>query len=1144
MPMTTRKFNYKRFATQEQLLETIHNEEKQWFLFATDKNKNSGQKMFSSIDIDDVWKIEILLGGDKHMYEWIPDNLNIKPYFDCEMEGTEFTKEESFIRIQLFINFVCREMNLFFQTNLTEKSFIILDSCRANKLSYHLIVKDTFYFECTKDHKNFIMWLNDKFDSLDDSERNLLSWSKTDKAQHTHPMTIFDNLVYSSNQKIRCINQSKMGKYHVNEKGENMLDNNGKPIPITLVNSTIPLLETLIGLYKGVGDRKKINELSLNYDLKETVKSKKTKNKINIIKTKNFTEYNYALNGETLMERKKLKYEDLTNFPDYKQCLFLIPNTNQNYHFYSKMAYMLFLLGADVSLFVEWAELYHSYDKNCPTIKNFSKQRNNPDFYPINFMRKYAKMSHPEFFKIEQRLLLDYYNPFLDSMQIITESSNYVSEEGTPDEKNIENKAKIILIQADLGAGKTTAITRVIKKYNNILIISPRIAYAEHVVKEFGVKSYLEGNYEENLLACSVESLYKIPDSRFYDCVILDECEAILSIFSSPTLKNRQLDTYSKLKTIIEKSQKVFFAGAFITQKTIDFIQSFNMSSILIKNLRISARKQAIEIPPENFNSQLITYIAGGGKPYVYWDSKTKADFFISELRGFCMNNELMKKKMDKMIFYNSDSDDIIFKGLSDINDVWDSASFVMATPSITVGNSYCPQNTTFSSVWILGFPTCIVADTIQGHKRVRHTTTNKLYFCVPPESTLKFLSGMRGNMIHSLAQFDNITDEKRELIVSSTQKRIEKINNNKHHDESTEQYDAIVRALTNEYVQTPTPLRQLLFQNALENELSHKFVASMFSHYIDICGYDIISSRKKDGTFKITKEEEKQNTLNRINRKEEVVQYINIEAIDIELKEIIQQKINNKTATRHEKLQVYKFYFDLTIDSTLSPEHKQNYFKAYMDNKSRRILGNLYKESNSFTEVNFLKDYQAKNIMTAENIRYESLKLPYIKTITKQLGLLSTTDISNFTRKIVENMGNYLFTERSNIHKIFKLRDQCTQCTNPTNSVADSLDLLRKNFHSWHGGTIKSSDKCGNFYIFSLYSHPPPYKINIDNEDKIVRHLEPLLIRAINENATNEPTNCMHEIIEIEGRQKSPQIKIPLKHKTIRNLTFTPVYA
>ena len=68
------------------------------------------------------------------------------------------------------------------------------------------------------------------------------------------------------------------------------------------------------------------------------------------------TEHNYVATGETLMERNILEYKDLTNFPDYKQYLYLILNTNQNYQFYTNMAFMLFQLGTDVSTFVEWAE--------------------------------------------------------------------------------------------------------------------------------------------------------------------------------------------------------------------------------------------------------------------------------------------------------------------------------------------------------------------------------------------------------------------------------------------------------------------------------------------------------------------------------------------------------------------------------------------------------------------------------------------------------------------------------------------------------------------------------------------------------------------------------------------------------------------
>ena len=869
--------------------------------------------------------------------------------------------------------------------------------------------------------------------------------------------------------------------------------------------------------------------------MKVTVKKDKKNKKTE--KTPTLTEYNFVTTGETLMDRHKMEYKDLYNFPEYKQYLYLIPNTNQNFLFYKNMAFMLFQLEVNISYFIEWAELYHSYEKNCPIIKNYTRQKEMNEYVAINYLRKYAKISHPEFFHSEERLLLDYYTPNFGDMKIITEKSNFVSQEGTDDEKNIESNAKIILIQADLGAGKTTSIKRVLlkNKYKKLLIITPRIAYAEHVVKEFDVVSYLAGNYEVDSLACSIESLYKIPNTQYYDCVILDECEAILSIFSSPTIKNRQLETYNKLHSIITRSEKVFFAGAFITQKTVDYIQSFNTPAILIKNKRITARKQAIEINPDSFNVKLIRYIEGGGKPYVYWNSKKKAESFISECKGYCMDNENMRNKMDNMIFYNSDSDDILFRGLSDINDVWDKASFVMATPSITVGNSYCPKNTTFTSVWIYGFPTCIVPDTIQGHKRVRHTTTNIVYFSVPDPKLMKFLNGMRGNIINSLAQYDSITDSKIELIVESTKKKIEKINCSKHTDETTEQYDAIIRSLTNEYVQTPIPLRSLLFQNSLENELSNKFFIKMFLHYLDICGYDIISSKKKDGTFDITEEEKKEIDNSYGNAITESVQYYALKNIDYEEKEIIQKKIHNKTSTLIEKLEVYKFYFDLSIDTTLSPEHKQFYFIQYIDNNKRRILGNLYKEANNLSEITFLNDYQAKNNKTAENIKFESLKLEYIRTITKKIGISSSTDVSLFTRDKLENIGDYILTERNNINKIFKFREQNK---NPKNTATDTLVFLNKVFKSWHGGTIHTVDKYQNFYVQNFHNNPPPYKFNIDNDENIIRRPDASLLNSI-----NEEFETPHIIAEIEEFLKKIYLPPnPLKHKTLKTLSFTPL--
>jgi hypothetical protein len=52
------------------------------------------------------------------------------------------------------------------------------------------------------------------------------------------------------------------------------------------------------------------------------------------------------------------------------------------------------------------------------------------------------------------------------------------------------------------------------------------------------------------------------------------------------------------------------------------------------------------------------------------------------------INNDHLKMVYQKHISYSSVADDTELNGLDDINNVWDRASFIMATPSITVGNS------------------------------------------------------------------------------------------------------------------------------------------------------------------------------------------------------------------------------------------------------------------------------------------------------------------------------------------------------------------------------------------------------------------------------------------------------------------------
>jgi hypothetical protein len=68
--------------------------QKEYIYFAIDI-KTTGQKAFFKIKIEGNMQIlPLCLMYDIHGYEWIMEHTKVKPFFDLEMEGSEFTNEE------------------------------------------------------------------------------------------------------------------------------------------------------------------------------------------------------------------------------------------------------------------------------------------------------------------------------------------------------------------------------------------------------------------------------------------------------------------------------------------------------------------------------------------------------------------------------------------------------------------------------------------------------------------------------------------------------------------------------------------------------------------------------------------------------------------------------------------------------------------------------------------------------------------------------------------------------------------------------------------------------------------------------------------------------------------------------------------
>ena len=53
--------------------------------------------------------------------------------------------------------------------------------------------------------------------------------------------------------------------------------------------------------------------------------------------------------------------------------------------------------------------------------------------------------------------------------------------------------------------------------------------------------------------------------------------------------------------------------------------------------------------------------------------------------------------------------DDVVIDTLKNIHKNWGEADLVLTSPSITVGNSYKPEEADFDNVFVFASPTCIM---------------------------------------------------------------------------------------------------------------------------------------------------------------------------------------------------------------------------------------------------------------------------------------------------------------------------------------------------------------------------------------------------------------------------------------------------
>ena len=122
--------SYLEFPTLEKLRQKCDPDA--WFWFAYDIT-NDGSKAFFAFKQNEIEKYKSLFEVNRNCYEIIPSEQPVRPYFDLEMEDVTNFDE----LLKMFLEWI----SLIFETEFHVKpEFVILNSCRESKLSYHVHV--------------------------------------------------------------------------------------------------------------------------------------------------------------------------------------------------------------------------------------------------------------------------------------------------------------------------------------------------------------------------------------------------------------------------------------------------------------------------------------------------------------------------------------------------------------------------------------------------------------------------------------------------------------------------------------------------------------------------------------------------------------------------------------------------------------------------------------------------------------------------------------------------------------------------------------------------------------------------------------------------------------------------------------------
>lgn len=296
-------------------------------------------------------------------------------------------------------------------------------------------------------------------------------------------------------------------------------------------------------------------------------------------------------------------------------------------------------------------------------------------------------------------------------------------------------------IKSPMGTGKTHSFREYFNKaktefepYTNfrVIYLSSKRAFAESVAQEFADIVFI--NYmrtpnlcNENFIIISLESLKRLSKSQLEENTLLfiDESESIFNIVSSETLaKNDLLANLNAFNTLIQSSSKVFVMDAFLSNRSIEAVNSIrdNSNIFYYENTFKYPERYYYELKADPLIENIVGSIEANKRCVLVSGSYQ----YGLDVVKYCQQ----KKPQLNYGFYNQKNPLALS---TKVNEAWRDFDLLAYSPSITCGISYDNPQALYDNLFIyaVSVGSTHFRDIIQAHKRVRAFTDKKIGVCL-----------------------------------------------------------------------------------------------------------------------------------------------------------------------------------------------------------------------------------------------------------------------------------------------------------------------------------------------------------------------------------------------------------------------------